>query len=459
MQAEEALKLVMDKKFILDCPQMLLSPQLSTSSKKNYSGPGYVSQNPDGGLVFKIYCNEGAISHLFEEIERFNSIKSGEILGEEHFYSLLATDITGRQWKSKWIDPDPCFGSSGSIIKGKVKELFYTYQLEYQEGGYFADIYFPGDIDIPCNRASEVEKIVDGKKRAFSGKWNIAKFDACGFDFELEKEKDWLNFCANSKSQEINSASIMRFNEALQFILGCSLSWLTLELSDGQDRKVIVRPLNNYGKKSTLGPPIALQQCRAKSNMIWILFQKYLEYIINYRKDSWHPLSYWVHTVIESGSASFDIERLVLSVAIEGILKSQFSELKPIDSTLESQINKAKQIILQSDLQDNFKKRVEGALGSMSQARSKDRLHILKGQGFVSDELIKEYGKLRDSSAHGDLVSGMQMQTDFDQYAAALVLFYHLIFSAIDYRGEYTDYSRRGYPLRRFPDALTVTKS
>jgi hypothetical protein len=63
MQAEEALKLIMDKKFVLDCPQMLLSPQLSTSSRKSYSGAGFVTQNPEGGLVFKIYCNDGVISH------------------------------------------------------------------------------------------------------------------------------------------------------------------------------------------------------------------------------------------------------------------------------------------------------------------------------------------------------------------------------------------------------------
>ena len=79
----------------------------------------------------------------------------------------------------------------------------------------------------------------------------------------------------------------------------------------------------------------------------------------------------------------------------------------------------------------------------MSKPRAKDRLHILKEQGFVRDELIKEYEKLRNSCAHGDLVSGMQMQTDLDQYAAAIVLFYHLIFSAINYSGEYTDYSSR----------------
>jgi hypothetical protein len=66
MRAEEALKLIMDPKFVLDCPQMLLSPQLSTSAQKNYRGAGSVGQNPDGELVFKIYCPEG-LSLFIEE--------------------------------------------------------------------------------------------------------------------------------------------------------------------------------------------------------------------------------------------------------------------------------------------------------------------------------------------------------------------------------------------------------
>jgi hypothetical protein len=457
MQAEEALKLIMDKKFFLDCPQMLLSPQLSTSSRKSYSGAGFVSQNEEGHFILKIYGVEGLSP--FECIEDFFNIKSGEIINEEYYYELSATDISGKQWKAKWIWLDIHSGQPGSVIHGQTDELIYSYQLPKSVEHYFVDIYFPGDIDIPCNTTTKLEKEVDGEKRLQSYNLNIAKFKACGFEFGLEKETDWLNFNILSNKKEITEATIMRFNETLQFVLGRSLYWVVLVVINGDRRTLTVRTSKQKGQKARIGPPIAMQQCRGTPTMVWILFQKYLEYIRDYRENSWHPLSYWIHTVIESGAASFDIERLVLSVAIEGVLKSQFSELKPTDSTLESQINKAKLIILQSDLQDNFKKRVEGALGSMSKPRAKDWLHILKEQGFVRDELVKGYGKLRDSSAHGDLVSGMQMQTDFDQYAAALVLFYHLIFSAINYRGEYTDYSSRNYPLKQFPHALMEIKA
>lgn len=223
MQAEEALKLIMDKKFVLDCPQMLLSPQLSTSSRKSYSGAGLVSQNPEGGVVFKIYCNDGVISHLLEDIEDFNSIIPGKILGKEHYYSLLATDITGRQWTSQWIDPDTHFGPKGSVIKGKIKELFYTDQIHNPKEGYSADIYFPGDIEIPCNITSKVAKAVDSEESALY-KHNIAKFDACGLVFQFEKEDKYLIVRVRSKSKEITNASIMRFTEALQFVLAHSLS-------------------------------------------------------------------------------------------------------------------------------------------------------------------------------------------------------------------------------------------
>jgi hypothetical protein len=101
MQAEEALKLIMDKKFVLDCPQLLLSPQLSTSSRKSYSGAGFVSQDEEGHFILRIYGVEGL--QPFEGIEDFFSIKAGEIISEEYYYELSATDISGKQWKAKWI--------------------------------------------------------------------------------------------------------------------------------------------------------------------------------------------------------------------------------------------------------------------------------------------------------------------------------------------------------------------
>jgi hypothetical protein len=447
MKAEEALKLIMDRRFVLDCPQIVLSPHKPTSSRKGYRGPGFITQNEDGNLTFKICSIEGS---PIDDLERFFSVKPGEILDEEHYYSLLATDINGRQWEARWIDPNPNYGPAGCFVHGIIKELHHEENLPESGEGYFSEIYFPGEIRIPCNTTSEVEKVIDGEKRSWFGNMNIAKFGACGFEFELEQEKGWLAVRVKSESRKITSISIIRFSEALQFILARSLSWAVLEIISGQNIKITIRPLNKNDKKLIIGPPISLQQCLDKPDIIWTLFKKYLEYVIDYQKDSWHPIFWWLNKIIESQSSSIDVEALVRSVAIEGILKSEFSDLNDLDENLQSQIDKIKDIISKSDLEENFKKRLNGSLGSMFNLRPKDRLHILKSRGLINDAHIKEYGKLRDSSTHGDLVSEIHLQEFFNQCNSVLVLFYHLIFTAIGYKGPYTDYSTYGFPLKDF---------
>jgi hypothetical protein len=447
MQGEEAIKLIMDNKFVLDCCQMSLMPQLPASTKKGYSGPGLISQNDTGNLTFKIYCIEGS---PFEGLDRFFNIKPGKIIGEEHYYLLCAKDINGRQWEAKWIDPHSNSGPAGSIVHGRINELSHAYHSYKSLEGYFANIYYPGGVEIPCNKTSIIETSIDGKRVRSLVDSNTAKFRACGFEFELKKEKDWLFIQVKSNSREINSSSIMRFAEALQFVLARSLSWSVLELLHDQGVKVSIRPLNKNDKKLPIGPPIALQQCRDRPNIVWILFQKYLEHVIDYQKDSWHPIFWWLHKIIESQSSSIDVEALIRSVAIEGILKSEFSDLNNLGENLQSQINKTKKIISQSELEENFKKRLNGSLGSMFNPRPKDRLHILKSRGLINNALIKEYGKLRGSSTHGDLVSEIHLQEFINRCNSVLVLFYHLIFTAIGYKGPYTDYSTYGFPLKDF---------
>lgn len=454
MQAEKAIKLIIENQFVLDCPKMLLTPQLPDSTRKRYTGSGVISQNDAGSLTFKIFGTDGSLLDSF--LDKYNSITPGKIIGEEHYYYLLATSLNGRQWEARRIDPDTNSGTAGFTAHGSIIELSHKYQIRTSVDGYFADIYFPGDIDIPCNRTSTVQKFIDEKRVSWSGNRNIAKFEACGFNFELEQGKNFLVFRVQSKSQEINSASIIRFIETLQFVLARSLSWAVLEQFHGQNAKITVRSLKKNDKKLVIGPPIALQQCRDKPNIVWDLFQKYLEHVINFKKESWHPISWWMHKVIESESSSIDVEALIRSVAIEAILKLEFSELKNNDLELQSQIEIITDIIQKQDnITDKFKKRIFGLLGSFKNPRAKDRLHILKKQGFINEMHIEEYGKLRDTSAHGSQFSDISLQEIIDSCNSVLVLFYHLIFTAIEYKGPYTDYSSYNFPLKDFGKDLS----
>jgi hypothetical protein len=449
---QNEIKSIMENKFTIDCPNMKLAPQLSDSLHKIHEGSGFIGQNQDGSFSLKMYTKEEL---SFEDNLLYHEDSMpGEIIEEKHYYQLFTKDISGREWKSKWILPDIHAGSvnNGNVISAKISEISCSSSISNENDIHHASIYFPGEIEVPFNKLTQEEKIVDGEKRAFSSSFNVAKFDSCDFKFEIKKEIDWLKFDAYSITQEINDTHIMRFVESLQFVLARTLSWSIAELIDGKIKKIKIKSCQRNSEQLRIGSPVYMD---GPFSHAWSLFDKYLKHVINYKdKDSWHPISSWVHAVIESGSVSLNTESLVLSVAIEGLLKEEFKHLRSDSSELETQIREVKSIIHKSALNPLFKERLYGSFDAMSQTRAKDLLHILKEKNLINSRFIAEYGKLRNPSTHGDYSNMVNLQEYIDRCACILMLFYHLIFLSIGYKGKYIDYSMRGFPVKEFNISL-----
>jgi hypothetical protein len=438
---------IMENKYSIDCVQLVLSPHLPGKGQKTHEGAGLISQTPNGSFLLKMYCS-GNISP--DDVLSRLDWKAGEIIHEEYYYHLTATDINGRQWEAKSIIPDIYLGldTNRYIVHADIRELSYSSDLYDDVPAYSAAIYFPGDINVPFNTGVAVEKIVDGQNRSSSMKLNISKFSACDMKFELEKDVDWLTLNALSNTT-IDDPLLMRMTESLQFVLARTLSWSIIELIHGKKRKVRVRSSQRNVVKSRVQPPIHFQQVDP-SNKVWSLFGRYLSRTKGYTKELWHPIFRWIHAVIESGCSSLDTESLILSVATEGLLRDEFYNVHYGSAQLKTQIDDTRYIIAKLGLEKTFKDRVLGFLGNMLKPRAKDFLHILKDKNLVDSKLIEEYDKLRNSSAHGELADSSKFQIHLDRCAAALVLFYHIIFLAIGYSGPYTDYSTPGYPEKEF---------
>lgn len=245
---------IMDNKFSIDCVQLVLTPQLPGKGQKIHEGAGLISQTPNGSFLLKMYCS-GNISpqDVFSRLDW----KAGELIHEEYYYHLTATDINGRQWEAKWIIPDIHSGSDPHryIVHADIRELSYSSDTYDDIATYYAGIYFPGDIDIPFNTRVTVEKMVDGQNRSSSMKLNISKFSACDIQFELEKDVRWLMLNALSNSI-IDDALVMRLVESLQFVLARTLSWSIIELIHGKTIKVRVRSSQSNVDKSRVQPPV-----------------------------------------------------------------------------------------------------------------------------------------------------------------------------------------------------------
>jgi hypothetical protein len=299
-----------------------------------------------------------------------------------------------------------------------------------------------------------VDTFVSGERRSKSVELNVAKFQASGFDFEIEKEKGWLIVNVVSESQPIDDAVITRFTEALQFVLGRTLNWSVLELFQQQTQKTRVRPSSENDKNhSRIQSPISFQSCDTAIS-VWTLFGKYLDHVILYPEKSWHPLFRLIHSVIESGNASLEAEGITLSVSIEGLLKKEFSALAIPDEAYKDQVDNARDLIEKSELSDQIKARLKGSMGTMLSPRATDRLFVLKEKGLIDAKLVDAWNSLRNSSVHSDSPESIDIQVYLNRCNSVLVLFYHLVFLTIGYTGDYNDYGSYNYPLKKFDQIM-----
>ncbi len=433
----------------LDCPIITLSKQVSDSNNNDlHKGAGFISQVEDGQFLLKLYSDK---SYPINKFLSQSGSKAGELIKESEYFSLSAFDLYGRNWTTdRLLITIHSSNNKGYLITSKIRELQYKHELHKPLDFSFLKIRFRNNIDFPCNIITKNQKIVDGEEISGAYKRNVVKFDSCGFNFEIHKQKIGVEIKVYSKSISINEAIIVRITEAFQFIFGTTLSWATLEITQGQKSIVKIKPPHMGKDISRVFPPLTLTY-HAEHNDIWKLFDKYLKHVISFNKNTWHPLFMRIHSVIESGNASFEAKALTISVSIEGILKSEFFKVFEIDENFKKQINRAKELFKKCpDLSSEFQKRLEGSLGNMRNPRAKDRLLILKEKGLIENKFIIAWDKLRNSSAHADSANWEDLQTFLDRYSTVLVLFYQLIFLSIKYTGKYSDYSTYDFPIKDF---------
>jgi hypothetical protein len=243
----------------------------------------------------------------------------------------------------------------------------------------------------------------------------------------------------------------------MQFVLGISLSPFAIEFTQQMKQNTIIHPpIENT--KSWIQPPIAFN-AMGNPNSIWNLYIKYLEHFINYSKASWHPTFNLIKSVIESGKASLALTQLVLSVSVEGLLNIEFGNLALTNLEAREQIRTADKIISESTLAPNIKQRIKSSLGNMLTPRAKDRLIALRNADVIEQRFIDAWDDSRNPSAHGNIVNYIEMsavQKQFNLCRTVLVLFYNLIFLAIGYTGEYTDYSCYNFPTKVFNNTFSV---
>lgn len=437
----------------LDCPEMKLG-QASSSEPTEYAGPGYLRQEPDGTITYKIYPPPSATFDPTSLIPRIGV--PGRILDETVFHQLESTGIDGTIWRSDRTLPSPhtsfVVGRLLRVVTGATRELVTTYERTHSNSSLRMMVFT--EARVPCNASTKVTTDTPNGSTRWREDLDTAKFSTAFGDFNIYNRPGMLLVEVVSP-RPFPAHFETRIVESLGFVLTKSLAWNVLELVEKGVETVRLRGRRDT-LESRLRPPVVDGTIDMSHGDVWQLFEKYLTMACTHTESGFHPASRHLFSVLEASAGAISARGLALGVAVEGICKVLFPNAAAPPNTLRPAVERLRAYFLAWDeFRDETTRaalyeRVERMLGRILEVNCKSRLYALAADKAVDEAHIKAWSVLRNTSAHGVTAGSEDIERLVDLCDAVTVLMYHIIFRAIGYEGRYRDYSVPGWPTKYY---------
>lgn len=435
-------------KFELSLPKCELR-QCGTANPRVYTGSGFVRQQADGQLVLRMF----AIEDLSER-ERFarlfpDSFTPGVLIPDTAYYNFTATDQSGHTWRAERQSIEEHF-AVGIEIHVQLHRLEKVQEIG-EPGPTVSQAWFiPGNFELPWHVQTITEERMSVDRFEFEDEafaWKVHKVDG-GLEVQLTVKNPPLE------------PHDRRFLHALGILIG-----------------QILEPLSSYragdGQRITrIHTPPSKTPARLSSPMELRLYGQHDAHrflaCCMHRAEQTHPTPsdqlltlyrFW-HRIARAESSNIENSSLVLSVAIEGILKMLFHSEHDADAEFAKHLKSAKSKVDSLDVHERVRAAMVKSLENAALPKPKDTLQRLREQGGLTEVHIKAWSNLRHAGAHGALLEddNSKFQRHLDGYFCCLDLFYRLVFIAVGYQGQYVDRSLSGWPKSTFParDATAI---
>lgn len=444
MLRSEEIENLRNGSFWLDCPYMILQKQ-SRNSSIIYTGPGYIRQSPEGGLKFAVYAKEDlSLEQLVGPRGRI-----GELIPDDEFYSLTANDKLGKKWVSRRILPSFSQNTSqrGTICEGIADEI--ENEIAGANKGDYLYMEIFDDIRIPVNATTSVATTRAGK-RSESIYQDTLSFASNEYKFQIRKDRKSLVVEVESNAKPIPKHFELRILETLRFLLARPLLWTVLYKNVAGTQSTIIRPSKGNQFEPRVQPPI---KTFSRDTVDWFcqLFEKYLNYISSNTEFVLHPISIQLQALFRASTGSIQTEVLVLCVAIESILASEFPQYGKAEENIlkavENALDFLKKWSWNNDPEGQIKGRIFGSLHTIIKPNASNRLSELIDIGVIVKSHKDAWNDLRNKAAHGSGLNDVPTQQLINLSNVVLELLYKLIFFKIGYQGKYTAYSVSGWPI------------
>lgn len=444
--------------FAVDCLEITLTQNGSTTPRI-YTLAGSLYVSPDNGVEARLVWRRDA-THPYDNLAQLNAslqIQSGALYPEHHYYSLNAIDTSGRIWTHPAANLHRDDLPEAEILT--IQCDFIRVELATQVTGTLAHFIFHDDLGIRVNLPQSSTNCIRGRKRIRSRPGHPGSVDGLEIVYyrtTAERAGNCFELTAIAAAEkELLAHFDDRLLEAIQFC-AAKMAWpIMREVIRGGRQTVILsksRPFNNGLVGSAV--PYYLSD-----DFFRLMERFYLYTCAESDGEDQSPLWKKIGGLFTLKGVWIDSIVLLTGVAVESILNDSFYKKfgVPDDETLRK-IHELIDSLKQSSFDPVLINRATASLGNMKSSSATDRLYALIKNRVVDQSDIDAWKSLRHSSAHGSLkIDPSDLQKILTQVNHVQTLIYKLVFFRIGFTGQYTNFSKSGWPPAKFnPDPLVL---
>ena len=449
---------------VIDCPSMQLT-QCGAAKGRQYVGRGMIAWDGADQFTFRLYADPGTQGRYASEvIEEIAEVHSAGFIPDNHYFELASKDLAGRAWSC----PKARIKVHGHIASGVVVTGTLERPLVNRSSAYdvakesVLHIYFFNDLEVPFEKIVETQQDANGQTTRIALKDGPTEFEADGVKFQITKadpEKGGVVLMAWVDAKTLPQGLETRALEALRYVTHSMVYMCIVQKWEAGRLTTIVAPHQPVVQSFFRQPLPAHLQDRD----FWELFKAYFAHVSKRQgHNDLHPLSIALLRVITADTKQLDVLGMLISVAVEGVLKAEFPDVaKPTSEFIGSLDQITSVIDGATDTDPDVKSRLLGSVNAMKLSRPKDKFKVLVLSRVITPEMVDAWNAVRNATAHADSYGPAHDIRDvLRKYWKIQVLLNRLVFQAIGYSGRYYDYAAQGgSPIVQFtPVTLDVAK-
>jgi hypothetical protein len=451
MIIDEAVEAFRLGAFETDCHTMVLKQRVPDG--EIYKGKGYVKQDTNGVLIFKIYVTSHENAKPFRVIEDAAIPKPGNLFTQAMFYDLAVTTTDGTPWKAEKLIPSFNWDIKEMTVTASGQISSMKADLKSARPSFLQRIYFFEELDIPLHGMSLEER--DGVSYYLRSK---SEFKFRTFEFEVRKlERSKSTVADVSSSISFPEGFHLRVKEALQYMTGVTTSWRALVSNTPEVMSLELASPSRPSHRTRFSMPLTSGSADYLQHG-WEIFSTYLAYVLDQTKGAmWNPVAYHLLNAREASANSVDAAAIGVSVALEALASLVQTPSDPeLDVRLDFFRKQMQGYLSEQAEFSEFSQRMDGLLNTMGTKRPQDVLHLLARAGGVEGSYIQAWSKLRNRHVHPKLsdlkpLDVADQQCLLDRIRKVEVLVHQLVFHLIGYRGPFTDYGSNQFPTKQYP--------